>query len=81
MERKLSDERKKTEDLQFSIDEATFCGDELNVRERKAFILSKVENIHNHWQILNFNVSFLPTRLGFFFVKAFGRMIEMILFY
>lgn len=33
LERLLEDERKRSEDLQFSVDEATFCGDELNVRE------------------------------------------------
>uniref|UniRef100_A0A1I8NU60 CAP-Gly domain-containing protein n=1 Tax=Stomoxys calcitrans TaxID=35570 RepID=A0A1I8NU60_STOCA len=32
LERQLSEERKKAEDLQFSIDEATFCGDELNAQ-------------------------------------------------
>jgi len=28
----LGDERKKSEELQFSVDEAQFCGDEMNVR-------------------------------------------------
>ncbi|KAM7350903.1 cytoplasmic linker protein 190 isoform 2-T4 [Cochliomyia hominivorax] len=32
LELQLSEERKKAEDLQFSIDEATFCGDELNAQ-------------------------------------------------
>ncbi|XP_073825057.1 cytoplasmic linker protein 190 isoform X7 [Musca autumnalis] len=32
LERQLTEERKKAEDLQFSIDEATFCGDELNAQ-------------------------------------------------
>lgn len=32
LESQLGDERKKSEELQFSIDEAQFCGDEMNVR-------------------------------------------------
>ncbi|XP_030383109.1 restin homolog isoform X3 [Scaptodrosophila lebanonensis] len=32
LETQLGDERKKSEDLQFSIDEAQFCGDELNAQ-------------------------------------------------
>lgn len=32
LESQLVDERKKSEELQFSIDEAQFCGDEMNVR-------------------------------------------------
>lgn len=32
LERLLQEEQKKSEDLQFSVDEATFCSDELNVR-------------------------------------------------
>lgn len=31
LEQQLVNEQRKTEDLQFIIDEATFCGDELNV--------------------------------------------------
>lgn len=34
LESQLFDERKKSEELQFSIDEAQFCGDEMNVRVR-----------------------------------------------
>lgn len=34
LESQLVDERKKSEELQFSIDEAQFCGDEMNVRAR-----------------------------------------------
>lgn len=33
LERRLAAEQSKAEDLQFSIDEATFCGDELTVSE------------------------------------------------
>lgn len=31
LEKRLNDEAQKAEDLQNSVDEATFCGDELNV--------------------------------------------------
>lgn len=31
----MGDERKKSEELQFSVDEAQFCGDELNVRKSR----------------------------------------------
>lgn len=43
IEKQLVNEQRKTEDLQFSIDEATFCSDELNVstntdRHASAFV-------------------------------------------
>lgn len=31
LEKSLADEKRRNEDLQFSVDEATFCGEELNV--------------------------------------------------
>lgn len=34
LERQLDEERKKTEDLQFSVDEATVNGEELNVSSK-----------------------------------------------
>lgn len=40
LEKRLITESKRTEDLQASIEEATFCGDELNVRIRFAYLLS-----------------------------------------
>lgn len=47
LEKTLEDERKKSEDLQFSIDEATYCGEDNSViNDIKKNILIQIFIIH-----------------------------------
>lgn len=50
LESQLVDERKKSEELQFSIDEAQFCGDEMNVRVGN--IYPKLRELCIGWRLL-----------------------------
>ncbi|KAL9929698.1 cytoplasmic linker protein 190 isoform 2-T7 [Glossina fuscipes fuscipes] len=51
LERQLKEERKRAEDLQFSIDEVTFCGDELNAQTQ--VYKEKIQDLENKITDLN----------------------------
>lgn len=68
IEKQLVNEQRKTEDLQFSIDEATFCSDELNVstntdRHASAFVcISDVDSLLDAPSFISRNIVFFVSK-------------------